>query len=160
VKPSWSKVSVEETTRVDCVRVVGDILAPGSCVYWDLVENASAKTGVPSFIQTAVLLKRRRNEACEPFKCTVQIDANISGVKYAWRRAWWRLTNEGRNCPLYFNPYKSNGCPGPYEGFQNEMAKLDLDSISEIKMDEPPWGFNDQWTAGEKVYNENLSNHS
>ncbi|KAL2120471.1 hypothetical protein VTJ04DRAFT_4498 [Mycothermus thermophilus] len=99
VKPSWSKVSVEETTRVDCVRVAGDILARGSCVYWDLIENASAKTGVPSFIQTAVLLKRRRNEA-------------------------W---------------------------FQNEMAKLDLDSMSEIKMDEPPWGFNDQWAAGEKV---------
>jgi len=69
----WSN-SVDSTTTDD-TRLVGatvcDKYGREIGANWTLHENATTRKGVPSFLRTAILLKRKRDEK---FQCTVRID--------------------------------------------------------------------------------------
>jgi hypothetical protein len=144
VRPNISNIRTEETVQWNCARLAGDVLAEKGSphpngVYWDLLENTSTKSGVPSFLQTAVLLKRRREDVSKRFYGVIAIDANVSGagLKSSWRKIWWRLQDPGSKVWVHFKS-SSPDRPGPYLEYRTEMARLpDLDTMSKLMLDGP-----------------------
>ena len=72
----WEKTTkadvTDATTVTGSIDLIGFNYGPRNCASWLLMENATRKTGVPAFLRTGVLLKRKDNE---PFRCVVEIKA-------------------------------------------------------------------------------------
>ncbi|KAF9636706.1 hypothetical protein BFW01_g7602 [Lasiodiplodia theobromae] len=74
----WERTVISETT--DATRIIGTMDLRGrnygepNGVSWTLLENETQRTGVPTVLRTAILLKRR-NDA--KFRCTVKLDVNV-----------------------------------------------------------------------------------
>jgi hypothetical protein len=66
----WKKCVIRDTsndtTVVRPVDLKGRNWSPSNCASWTLLENETAKTGVPSSLRTAVLLKKKDEK---PFQC-------------------------------------------------------------------------------------------
>lgn len=67
---------------------------------WTLLENQTAKTGVPSWMRTAVLLKRKDEM---PFQCVVEIDAEVD-IKSTIERVFGGKGREPKDDPVLFDP--------------------------------------------------------
>jgi hypothetical protein len=96
---SWSK-TVNRTTTHD-TRVVGVTICNGYGkdvgVNWVLHENDATKAGVPSFLRTAILLKRAQDQ---PFQCEVRID-----IEADWKTEMTRFFGvKGKDDPVLFDP--------------------------------------------------------
>jgi hypothetical protein len=74
----WKKCVVrdtsDETVVIGSIDLKGRNWGPSNCASWTLLENETAKTGVPSSLRTAILLKRKDEK---PFQCMVKIDAVV-----------------------------------------------------------------------------------
>ena len=83
---------------------------------WELSENEQTESGIPSFVQTAVLLQREGTEKQplgEKFSAEVQITGKVGGwayVKNKWKTiAKSMLTRKHKGKDVFFNPKQSRG---------------------------------------------------
>lgn len=93
-------VSLETT---DATRVVGSIDLRGrdygkkNSVSWSLMENDTTKTGVPTLLRSAILLKRQHDEK---FQCTCKIDAEMDFMSSIQQV----VGSRPRDDPIFFDP--------------------------------------------------------
>jgi hypothetical protein len=98
---TWKRVISQDTS--DATTISGSIDLEGhlwgepNCASWTLLENETRKSGVPSTIQLAVVLKR---ENLEPFQCTVGVRARAD-KKTALE---WLFGAKSNDDPVLFNP--------------------------------------------------------
>ncbi|PYI14017.1 hypothetical protein BO99DRAFT_407045 [Aspergillus violaceofuscus CBS 115571] len=99
----WEKTTSRETedhcTVVGSRDLVGRNWGPANSASWTLLENSTAKSGVPSLLRTAVLLRR---EDEQPFECVVKLTAD---VVTGWReRLWGGKGRVPKDDPVLFDP--------------------------------------------------------
>ena len=101
----WERSVNRETT--DATKVIGSIDLLGrtygnaDSASWSLIENSTTKTGVPSTMRTAILLKRQDEK---PFRCDFKIEAKVD-PKSSMERSFQRLFGGRSNDdPLLFDP--------------------------------------------------------
>ncbi|EUC39824.1 hypothetical protein COCMIDRAFT_10164 [Bipolaris oryzae ATCC 44560] len=101
----WERSVNRETT--DATRVIGSIDLLGrtygnaDSASWSLIENSTTKTGVPSTMRTAILLKRQDEK---PFRCDFKIEAKVD-PKSSIERSFQRLFGgRPKDDPLLFDP--------------------------------------------------------
>lgn len=115
----WKKSESQDLS--DATFVTGsidteDLIGGPNCASWTLLENKSQRTGVPSSLQVAVLLRR---EDMDPFKCTVDVKAEAD-----WRtRLEWFAGSKSYDDPVLFNP---NLPP------TNKLRLYDTDNLASI----------------------------
>ena len=96
----WERSVNRETT--DATKVIGSIDLLGrtygnaDSASWSLIENSTTKTGVPSTMRTAILLKRQDEE---PFRCNFKIKPRLI-LKVLWRRAFKGCLGDDRKMIL------------------------------------------------------------
>lgn len=97
----WERTVISETT--DATRIIGTMDLRGrnygepNGVSWTLLENEAQRTGVPTVLRTAILLKRR-NDA--KFRCTVKLDVNVDFRSKLERM----IGGKPRDDPVLFDP--------------------------------------------------------
>ncbi|SPO04698.1 uncharacterized protein DNG_07383 [Cephalotrichum gorgonifer] len=126
----WEK-TVTRTTGDDA-RVGGYIFSDdygrGVGASWDLYENKSVKSGVPSFLRCAILLDRG-DDAEGEFECRVRIKAEAD-----WKTEMGRLfgSTPGDD-PLLFDPTLPPTNKLRKEGYDvDNLGSLDLDDFVDI----------------------------
>jgi len=123
---TWTKTVSQNlsdaTTVSGSIDLEGFLYGMPNCASWTLLENETRKTGVPSTLQVAVLLKRDNNE---PFQCTVDVKAKAD-KKTAFE---WLRSSKSRDEPVLFNP---NLNP------TNKMREYDVKNLGSI-IHEPLW---------------------
>lgn len=118
----WEKTVSRETT--DATTIVGSIDTKGrnygapNAVSWTLMENKSAKTGVPAFFRTAVLLKR---EDDSEFESSFDIKVSADMVS--------RLSNLFGKTPID-DPIIYDPSMPPTD----KLRKYDTDNLGEIDL--------------------------
>lgn len=122
---TWRKTVTQDNH--DATIVTGSIDLEGpwgepNCASWTLLENEQKKTGVPSTLQVAVLLKR---ENMEKFQCTVDVKARADKKT----SLEWLLGSKSHDDPVLFNP-----ALGP----TNKLRVYDTENLGAI-MREPLW---------------------
>lgn len=87
------------TTVTGSIDLEGYLWGPPNCASWTLIENELAKTGVPSSLQVAVLLKRINTK---PFQCMVDITVKPDRrTAFSWS---WLHGSRSRDDPVLYNP--------------------------------------------------------
>ncbi|EUC29010.1 hypothetical protein COCCADRAFT_29841 [Bipolaris zeicola 26-R-13] len=101
----WERSVTRETT--DATRVIGSIDLLGrtygnaDSASWSLIENSTTKTGVPSTMRTAILLKRQDEK---PFRCDFKIEAKVD-AKSSMERSFQKMFGgRPKDDPLLFDP--------------------------------------------------------
>lgn len=101
----WERSVTRETT--DATRVIGSIDLLGrtygnaDSASWSLIENSTTKTGVPSTMRTAILLKRQDEK---PFRCDFKIEAKVD-AKSSMERSFQKMFGgRPKDNPLLFDP--------------------------------------------------------
>ncbi|KAI1458769.1 hypothetical protein F4805DRAFT_113710 [Annulohypoxylon moriforme] len=99
-------------------------------VFWGLYENPDTKSGIPSFIQTAVLLKREKttNEPLgQKFNADITISGKVDNRKWAkdkWENVTKSMSGQSRKgAEVIFNPEKSKG------------SVQDANNLRDVKLD-------------------------
>ena len=100
-------------------------------VFWGLYENPQTDSGIPSFMQTAVLLKRETVEG-EPLGQKFSADITISGrvdnrewVNDKWTRITKTMSGKSRKGEeIIFNPEKNRGTVDDVHNLKD--VKLDI----------------------------------
>jgi hypothetical protein len=95
-----SKNTRDQTTVIGSIDLKGRNWGKSNCASWTLLENETAKTGVPALIRTAILLKRKHDN---PFQCVVKIDGSVD----LWGTVKQVFGGKGRrpkDDPVLFNP--------------------------------------------------------
>ncbi|KAK4862847.1 hypothetical protein LT330_002980 [Penicillium expansum] len=95
----WSR-EISRTTTHD-TRLIGNTITDKYGreigVNWALLENDETNTGVPSFMRTAILLKRQQNT---DFECSVKIKTTAD-----WKTELKRFSaSKGKDDPILFDP--------------------------------------------------------
>lgn len=127
----WTKTVSRNTS--DATAITGSIDLVGrnwgkpNCASWNLLENASTKTGVPAYLRTGVLLRRADEEQ---FKCIVKIDATVD-LKSSMSRVFGGKGRYPRDDPVLFDPEAR-----PTNKLQNyddeNLGAFDLESLYEV----------------------------
>lgn len=127
----WRKSVSRE--RSDCTVVTGSIDLVGrnygskNAASWTMQENKTAKTGVPTSMQTAVLLKRKNER---PFQCVVKIDASVD-LKSSLERVIGGKGRAPKDDPVLFDPVLA-----PTNNLQTydigELGTLNLESLLDL----------------------------
>jgi hypothetical protein len=100
-----------------------------------LIENETAKGGVPSCLRGVVLLRRQPGDDGR-FLGTVNVETEVSGVGVGLRESWWRMAGKiPRDEPLVFDPRAADR-PGDFERYRKRLADVDLDSLAAVVSDE------------------------
>lgn len=97
---SVSRHTHDQTTVVGSIDLKGRNWGKSNSASWTLLENGTTKTGVPTLLKTAVLLKRTDKS---PFQCVVKIDATLD----LWSRLGRVFGGIGRtptDDPVLFDP--------------------------------------------------------
>jgi hypothetical protein len=120
---TWTKTLSEDTS--DATTVSGSIdlegysYGPPNCASWTLLENETKKTGVPSVLQAAVLLKR---ETMDPFQCVVDVKARADKVT----TFEWLVGSKDHDDPVLFHP----SLPAT-----NRLRTYETESLSSLALD-------------------------
>ena len=124
----WKKVISKDTS--DHTTVLGSIDLRGrnwgksNCASWTLLENKTAKTGIPPSMRAAVLLKRKDED---PFQCVVKIDT-IVDFKSTLGKMIGGKGRDPRDDPVLFDPHM-----GPTNRLHaynlEELGSFDLQSV-------------------------------
>lgn len=129
----WKKCVIRDTS--DETTVVGSIdlkrrnWGPSNCASWTLMENETAKTGVPSSLRTAILLKRKDEK---PFQCVVRIDAVVD-AKSRMERMFGAKGRDPKDDPVLFDPeIEPTNHLRKYD--LEELGAFDLESVCDIIM--------------------------
>ncbi|KAK0111585.1 hypothetical protein ONS95_001934 [Cadophora gregata] len=122
-KVGWTKTVSRDTN--DQTTVTGSIDLKGrnwgkpNCASWTLQENATTKTGVPTSMRTAILLKRKDEN---PFQCIVKINATVD-VKSAMERVFG---GKPKDDPVLFDPSLEP---------TNNLQKYDIEELGAINLE-------------------------
>ncbi|KUI69257.1 hypothetical protein VM1G_04811 [Cytospora mali] len=122
----WSKAVDRTTTDSSMLRgrTLCNENGKETGVEFVLHENATTKKGIPSFLRTAVLLKRKTGEQ---FECAVKIDMEAD-----WRTQMTRLfAAKDEDDPVYFDPELP-----PTNKLKDFKDKFLADNLGSIKLDE------------------------
>jgi hypothetical protein len=121
----WEKTINREST--DATRIIGSIWlknrdygAPNAAS-WTILENESAKTGVPAHVTTAVLL--RRHDKDKEFQCTFKIRSKVDMASRI-RRMFDATRSDD---PIFYNPTLPS---------TNRLRNYDLDNLGNINLQE------------------------
>ncbi|EEU47183.1 uncharacterized protein NECHADRAFT_77385 [Fusarium vanettenii 77-13-4] len=132
---SWTKTD-SGAERIDAIKVVGDkhfgegLRSQANGARWDLVENEATESGVPSYIRTAVLLKRQPRDNGQ-FLGKVKVRTSVSGLhdlKEAWRKVTGTVPKDD---PIVFDPQCSDR-PGDCEDYRDRLDEADLEGMSKV----------------------------
>lgn len=126
-----SRETSNRTTVIGSIDLKGRNFGPSNCASWTLLENEVTKTGVPTSMRTAVLLKRKDQD---PFQCVVKIDATVD-TKSRLERMFGGKGREPRDDPVLFDPeIESTNNLQTYEAMELELGAFDLGSVCNVTM--------------------------
>jgi len=127
----WEKTVSRDTT--DQTTIVGNIALKGrnwgksNTARWTLLENKTAKTGVPTAMRTAILLKRKDEDQ---FQCVVNIRANVD-FRSSLEQVFGGKGSKPKDDPVLFNPMLE-----PTHNMQKydikELGAFHLESICDV----------------------------
>jgi hypothetical protein len=124
---SVSRDTSDQTTVTGSIDLKGRNWGKSNCASWTLLENKSAKTGVPASMRTAVLLKRKDES---PFQCVVKIDASVD-FKSTLERVFGGKGREPKDDPVLFDPELE-----PTSNLRKydieELGTFDLESVCDV----------------------------
>lgn len=109
--------SYGSTERQNFVKIVGSLQAEPNkkdggirpnVVQWDLDENASTKSGLPSYFRTAVLLERKDDS---PFTAHFGIETKVDMFTDFTRKVKELAGLNPKDEPVIFNPAKASSSP-------------------------------------------------
>jgi hypothetical protein len=124
---SVSKDTSDQTTVAGSIDLKGRNWGKSNCASWTLLENKTAKTGVPTSMRTAVLLKRKDES---PFQCVVKIDASVD-FKSSLERVFGGKGREPKDDPVLFDPELE-----PTNNLRKydiqELGAFDLESLCDV----------------------------
>jgi hypothetical protein len=124
---SVSRDTSDQTTVTGSIDLMGRNWGKSNCASWTLLENQTAKTGVPTSMRTAVLLKRKDES---PFQCVVKIDASVD-FKSALERVFGGKGREPKDDPVLFDPELE-----PTNNLRKydieELGAFDLESVCDV----------------------------
>jgi hypothetical protein len=93
------------------------------------LENETAKTGVPSSLRTAILLKRKDEK---PFQCVVKIDAVVD-AKSRMERLFGGKGRDPKDDPVLFDPeIEPTNKLLKYD--LEDLGAFDLESVCDVAM--------------------------
>ncbi len=122
-----SRDTSDQTTVTGSIDLIGRNWGKSNCASWTLLENKTAKTGVPTSMRTAVLLKRKDES---PFQCVVKIDASVD-LKSSLERVFGGKGREPKDDPVYFDPEME-----PTNNLRKydvtELGVFDLESVCDV----------------------------
>jgi len=119
----------DDTTVIGSIDLKGRNWGPSNCASWTLLENETAKTGIPSSIRTAILLKRKDEM---PFQCVVKIDALVD-AKSRLERMFGGKGREPKDDPVLFDPeIEPTNKLRKYA--LEELGSFDLESVCDVTM--------------------------
>lgn len=104
-KENWARVT-------GMIRGSSKDRAKENTVTWNLNENSDTKSGIPTFMQTAILLKRRRtpNDAVgEKFKVTIDIHGEVDWRTGAEDKLKTMRGQKQKGQDVIFNPTVNKG---------------------------------------------------
>ncbi|KAI1659490.1 hypothetical protein F4813DRAFT_353126 [Daldinia decipiens] len=124
----WEKVISRDTSDATTLNgsTACDDFGNEIGVSWILHENRSTKTGIPSFLRTAILLKREDNNE---FQCTAEIH-----VEADWKTELENLFgSRSSDDPILFDPEKKPTNNLNKDGYPVEnLASVDLRKLSDV----------------------------
>ncbi len=124
---SVSRDTSDETTVTGSIDLKGRNWGKSNCASWTLLENKTTKTGVPTSMRTAVLLKRKDES---PFQCVVKIDAKVD-FKSSVERLFGGKGREPKDDPVLFDPeLEPTSNLRKYE--IEELGAFDLESVCDV----------------------------
>jgi len=119
----WSKSitgdKTDHTTVMGSIDLIGRNYGPSNCASWTLLENATAKTGVPNSMRTAILLKRKD---MNQFKCVVKINASVDIMSTLGKV----FGGKGKDDPVLFDPEMDP---------TNKLQKYDVDELGSFNLE-------------------------
>ncbi|KAG8670558.1 hypothetical protein FPOAC1_009980 [Fusarium poae] len=98
-------------------RSIGD----SNAVSWTIMENQMVKAGVPPYLQTAILLKRKTNEI---FKANINVKTDVSGFSF---RSLQDGILESEDDPVIFDPTANPLMP-------TEVRDVDLHNLGSVDL--------------------------
>ena len=137
----WEKAVARETS--DHTTVTGSIDLKGrnwggaNCASWTLLENKTAKTGLPSSMRTAILLKRQDEN---PFQCVVKVDALVD-FRSQMERTFGGKGRDPRDDPVLFDPSMEPTHKLQRYDIEN-LAACDLHALSDVTVSRELTGVN------------------
>lgn len=124
---SVSRDTSDQTTVTGSIDLIGRSWGKSNCASWTLLENKTTKTGVPTSMRTAVLLKRKNED---PFQCVVKIDANVD-FRSTLERVFGGKGREPKDDPVLFDPQID-----PTNNLQQydieELGAFDLENVCDV----------------------------
>jgi hypothetical protein len=124
---SVSKDTSDQTTVTGSIDLKGRNWGKSNCATWTLMENRTAKTGVPVALRTALLLKRKDEN---PFQCVVKIDSTVD-IKGSFERVFGGKGRDPKDDPVLFDPDMeptNRLCTYDVE----ELGALNLEGLSNV----------------------------
>ncbi|PHH90669.1 hypothetical protein CDD83_2963 [Cordyceps sp. RAO-2017] len=140
-KYQWKRTTSGQ--RADAVSLTGEAAVVGrargggarpNAVRWTMLENESDRSGVPAFLRTAVLLRRRERDNGQ-FVGDVRADYRVSPL-HDFRQLLVNAVARTRDEPVLFDPKVSTG-PSPYDAILNSLDKADIDKEFRLVSFEP-----------------------
>lgn len=130
-KVGWERTvkrdTSDQTTVTGSIDLKGRNWGPSNCASWTLLENKTTKTGAPTAIRTAVLLKRKDES---PFQCVVKIDASVD-FKSTLERVFGGKGREPKDDPVLFDP-ELDPTNNLREYDVDELGAFDLESVCDV----------------------------
>ncbi|KAJ8131450.1 hypothetical protein O1611_g2178 [Lasiodiplodia mahajangana] len=121
----------DQTTLEGTIQYQGREMGGKNVAKWILGENSAARSGIPTNIRTAVLLKRREEEDSDIFEATVEIT-----VESDWKSTLVDATSKllGRipkDDPIHFDPtISTKGAADKYNG--ENLVTVNLEDIMQV----------------------------
>ncbi|QMW36871.1 hypothetical protein G4B11_000107 [Aspergillus flavus] len=119
----WSKTTNRTTTNSTKIKgfKTCDVYGNSTGVSWTLEENQATKTGVPTYLRTAVCLERQQESK---FEANVKLEYVIDGK--SWKERFFGATDP--NDPILYNPKRA----------PTNMLQLvyDIDDLESVQLEE------------------------
>ncbi|KAF4995237.1 hypothetical protein FGRMN_5268 [Fusarium graminum] len=145
--PKWRMEKDTERNVTDAVQVTGEPFVVGSgrnrpnAVRWVMLENESQRSGVPAYLRTAILLKRKTNDD-GIFLGHVEIETHVSHWEDVKEKVYKMRGQVKQDEPVIFNP-KCESTKGPSsKGNRIRLDKIDLASEFRLLSLKPASGGN------------------
>jgi len=122
--------------KKDCGTLIGAIRAERrsggpairNTARWALAENRSQHDGLPSYLRTAILLKRKDNEK---FQANINVQADVN-VAYAIENSLRNFLGQTVD-PVYFDPYLNPMVKLPLDVDPNNLSALKIENIGTVR---------------------------
>jgi hypothetical protein len=124
----------------------GNALDRPNVVNWTITEDPILKTGVPPYLQTAIVLLRRTDEI---FKANVNVKADVSG--FSFRNLQDGLL-EFEDDPVIFDPGANPLIPSELAGLDmHELGSVNLSQLYKVRYILDPEDMAHRETIGQTV---------